>query len=149
MGAPSEIVQTPQTVYFMYAGLIPSVPNMYRIIPTDGRKHDPHADPMANGDAVGHWEGDTLVVDVVNLDPDTWLDGDGSFHDGNLHVTERLTRQGNSLRYEVTDDDPGLFAKPFSPKPVTLVLGAAGQHAPEDYPCVETDQSHLTTNERH
>jgi hypothetical protein len=149
MGAPAEIVQTPQAMYFMYAGLIPSVPNPYRIIPIDGRKHDPNADPMADGDAVGHWEGDMLIVDVVNLDPDTWLDGDGSFHDGNLHVVERLTRQGNTLRYEVTIDDPTMFTKPFSPKPTMLILAPAGQHAPEDYPCVEMDQGHLKTDERH
>jgi hypothetical protein len=118
MGVPSEIVQTPKAVYLLYANLYPSVPNPYRIIPIDGRSHDPNADPMEDGDAVGHWEGDTLVIDVVNIDPDTWLDGDGSFHDDNLQVVERLTRQGNTLRYEVTADDPTLFQKPFSPKPV-------------------------------
>jgi len=148
LGAPTEIVQTPSAVYLLYANLV-SIPNPYRIIPTDGRQHDPNAEAMANGDAVGRWEGDTLVIDVANLDPDTWLDGDGSFHDGNLHVVERLTRQGNTLRYEVTEDDPTMFAKPFSPAPITLILGPANGHAPEDYPCVEKDQSHLTTTERH
>jgi hypothetical protein len=149
MGVPSEIVQTPKAVYLLYANLYPSVPNPYRIIPVDGRSHDEHADPMADGDAVGHWDGDTLVIDVTNIDPDTWLDGDGSFHDDNLHVTERITRRGNTLRYEVTADDPTLFQKPFSPKPVTVLLGKSGDHAPLDYPCVEMDQSHLTTTERH
>lgn len=149
MGVPTEIVQTPKAVYLLYANLYPSVPNPYRIIPIDGRAHDPNADPMEDGDAVGHWDGDTLVIDVVNIDPDTWLDGDGSFHDDNLHVVERLTRQGNTLRYEVTADDPTLFQKPFSPKPVTVLLGKPGEHAPLDYACVEKDQSHLTTNERH
>jgi hypothetical protein len=148
MGAPTEIAQTANAVYLMYSNLI-SVPNPYRIIPTDGRAHDPDADPMADGDAVGHWEGDTLVIDVVNLDPDTWLDADGSFHDGNLHVVERITRKGNALEYQYVADDPTMFTKPFSPKPVTLLLGMPGEHAPLDYPCVEMDQSHLTTTERH
>src|SRR5579863_3016475 len=98
MGPPAEIVQTPKTVYFLYGNLT-SVPNPYRIIPVDGRPHDKDAEPMANGDAVGHWEGDTLVVDVTNFNEDTWLDGDGSFHDSNLHVIERLTRKGNALEY--------------------------------------------------
>jgi hypothetical protein len=149
MGVPTEIVQTPKAVYLLYANLYPSVPNPYRIIPVDGRSHNPDADPMENGDAVGHWEGDTLVIDVVNIDPGTWLDGDGSFHDDNLHVIERLTRQGNTLRYEMTAEDPTLFQKPFSPKPVTVLLGNPGEHAPLDYACVEKDQSHLTTDERH
>jgi hypothetical protein len=145
IGAPSEINETPTAVYFLYGN------GTYRIIPTDGRQHDPDADAMSNGDSVGHWEGDSLVVDVTNIDPDTWLDGDGSFHDKSLHVIERLTRQGNTLRYEVTVDDPTLFASPFKPAPRTMLLGKAGQHVEEPYPCVELDRSrgHLADNQRH
>ncbi len=149
MGAPAEIVQTPTAVYFLYANLV-SVPNPYRVIPLDGRPHNKDAEPLANGDAVGHWEGDTLVIDVTNFGDSTWIDGDGSFHDGNMHVVERLTRQGNSLRYEFTVDDPTLFTKPFTPPtPTMLVLGKPGDHPGEDYPCVEMDQNYLKTNERH
>jgi hypothetical protein len=144
MGAPSEIFQGPDSV-----GLLYSEHNVSRVIPLDGRAHDPDADSMANGDAVGHWEGDTLVVDVANISTDTWLDGDGSFHDKNMHVIERFTRKGNTILYEVTVDDPTVFARPFSPKPRTLILGKPGQHVTEDYPCVELDQAHLTSNERH
>ncbi len=104
---------------------------------------------MPNGDSVGHWEGDTLVVDVVNISTDTWLDGDGSFHDKNLHVVERFTRKGNTLLYEVTVDDPTLFTRPFVPKPRTLIVGKPGGHAADNYPCIEQDQAHLTSNERH
>lgn len=144
IGQPTEIVQTPGAVYFLYAAR-----NIYRVIPTDGRKHDPDADAMAMGDSVGHWEGDTLVVDVTNFSPDTWIDRDGAIHDDKLHVTERFTRQGNTLKYDVVMHDPTLFEKPFSPKPKTVVLGKPGQHAPEDYPCVELDQPHLVTHEHH
>jgi hypothetical protein len=159
VGQPAEIAQTPGAVYFLYVDLVG--PPSYRVIPTDGRKHgeDPDADAMAMGDSVGHWEGDTLVVDVVNISQDTWLDHDGAFHDENLHVIERFTRQGNALKYEVTVEDPTLFEKPWSPKPKMndvmfasgpwLVLGKAGQHVKENYPCVELDQSHLVTNEHH
>jgi len=143
-GAPSEIFQGANSVALLYANR-----NMSRVIPTDGRQHDADADSMSNGDAVGHWEGDTLVVDVANISTDTWLDGDGSFHDKNMHVVERFTRKGNTILYEVTVDDPTVFARPFSPKARNLILGKPGQHVTEDYPCVELDQAHLTTNERH
>ena len=148
MGPPSEIVQTPTTVYFLYGNLV-SVPNPYRIIPIDGRAHDKDAEPMPNGDAVGRWEGNTLVVDVTTFNEDTWIDNDGSFHDSNMHVVERLTRQGNTLHYAATVEDPTLFTKPFEVRERTLFLGKQGEHVAQDYPCVEMDQSHLRTNERH
>lgn len=144
MGAPSEIASIPNAVILLYANK-----TTFRVVPTDNRPHDPDAEGMADGNAVGHWEGDTLVVDVTKFSPDTWLDLDGSFHDDNMHVVERFTRQGNTLRYEVTVEDPTLFAKPFSPKPRTLLLGKPSEHVQEDYPCVEMDQSHLTSDERH
>jgi hypothetical protein len=144
LGAPSEIFEVGKAVALLYGNR-----NIYRVIPTDNRPHDADADSMPNGDAVGHWEGDTLIVDVTNLSEDTWLDGDGSFHDKNLHVIERFTRQGNTLGYEVIVEDPTLFEKPFSPRPQTLILGKPGEHAAEDYPCEELDQAHLTSNERH
>jgi hypothetical protein len=147
IGVPSEIFQRPDSVVLLYVSGANN--NVYRVIPTDNRPHDPDADSMANGDSVGHWEGDTLVVDVANLSTDTWLDGDGSFHDKNLHIVERFTRQGNTLRYEATVDDPTLFAQPFTPKQRTLLLGPPTVHAAENYPCHELDQTHLTSNERH
>jgi hypothetical protein len=95
-------------------------------------------------------EGNTLVVDVTNLpdNDETWIDGDGSFHSGDLHVVERLTRQGNTLRYSVTMEDP-LFAKPFTPAERSFVLGDAKAHAGEDYPCAEMSRPHMVTKERH
>jgi hypothetical protein len=147
LGAPTEIFQRPDAVVLLYQAGASN--NEFRVIPTDGRQHDADADEMSNGDPVGHWEGDTLVIDVTNFNNDTWLDGDGSFHDRNMHVVERLTRKGNTLVYDVTVDDPTLFAKPFSPRTRTLLLGKPGEHAAENYPCVENDQAHLTSDERH
>jgi hypothetical protein len=83
----------------------------------------------------------------ANIDPDTWLDNQGSYHDDKLHVVERFTRKGNVLHYEVTDEDPTMFAEPFHPKPVDIILGKAGQHVGQDYPCSEMDQSHYTNRE--
>ena len=143
LGAPAEIVQTPKAAYFLY-----SSHNSFRAIPTDGRPHNPDADRMSMGDSIGRWEGDTLVVDATNFADDTWIDGDGSFHTQNMHVVERFTRKGNTIQYELTVEDPAVMVKPFTAKR-TMLLGKPGEHAAEDYPCYETDQQHLTTNERH
>jgi len=62
----------------------------------------------------GHWEGDTLVVDVTSLLEDSWLDRSGNFHSDQLHVTERYTpRSADTLMYEATLEDPKVFSKPF------------------------------------
>jgi hypothetical protein len=150
LGAPTEIVQTPTTIYFMYAN-----ERAHRIIPIGGKHHEDW-DPYPEGDSIAWWEGDTLVVDVVNIDPYTWLDGDGDFHSDALHVVERLTRKGNTLEYDVTVEDPKLFTDPW--KPVagfaiarigsrTMVL-RAGMHDPPAYACVERDREHKVNNDR-
>lgn len=144
IGPPSEILQYPDILFFLYSDIYPSLPNHYRIVHIDGRGHDPNADPLPDGDAIGHWEGDTLVIDITNIDPDTWLDNQGSYHDDKLHVIERLTRKGNVLHYEVTDEDATMFAEPFHPRALDLLVGKPGQHVAQDYPCSEMDQSHYT-----
>jgi hypothetical protein len=140
LGPPTEVAMTPTAAYFLYkAGVSP---NQIRVIPTDGRGHAADMDAFPDGDSVGHWEGDTLVIDTVNIDPDTWLDGDGSFHSKELHVTERLRRQGDSLIYDIHLEDP-LFAAPFD-KPTQIALaGEPGQHLEEAYPCDERSQQHM------
>jgi hypothetical protein len=154
LGAPSEIVQTPTTVYLMYAGQ-----RTHRIVPIGGKHHEDW-DPYPIGDSIAFWEGDTLVVDVVNIDPETWLDGDGDFHSDSLHVVERFTRKGNTLEYDVTVEDPTLFTGPW--KPVGgRVQGAIGSrigsdalilregaHDTPDYACVERDREHKVNNDR-
>jgi hypothetical protein len=146
LGPPQEIIQTATAVALLYAT---QQRNVYRVIPTDGREHDKDADYMAMGDSVGHWEGDTLVIDVTKLSEDTWLDGDGSFHDKNLHVVERLSRKGNTLQYEVTVEDPTLFTQPWKPTPRVLILGQPSEHVKEDYPCVESSSPHMVNDDRH
>jgi hypothetical protein len=153
LGAPTEIVHTPTTVYFFYAGQ-----HTHRIIPIGG-KHNEEQDPVPEGDSIAFWEGDTLVVDVVNFDSETWLDGDGDFHDDHLHVIERFTRKGNTLEYDVTIEDPTLFTAPWKPvagfsRPGdrigsrTMILREPGVHDAPDYACVERDREHKVNNDR-
>ena len=104
---------------------------------------------MPNGHSLGRWEGNTLVVETVNFDDSTWLDGDGSFHSDALRVLERFTRKGDTLVWDVTAEDPKVFAKPFKLPARTLMRAPDGVHAEQDFGCVEMDQELLTTTERH
>jgi hypothetical protein len=62
----------------------------------------------------GHWEGDTLVVDVTSLNDQTWFDRAGNFHSDELHVVERYTpRSPETLTYEATITDPKTFSRPW------------------------------------
>ena len=85
----------------------------YRLIPLDGSKHPDDVD-FWMGDSRGHWEGDTLVVDVADNNDQTWFDSAGNFHSGALHVVERYTRTGpDTISYEATIEDPKVFTKPW------------------------------------
>ena len=66
------------------------------------------------GDSRGRWEGDTLVVDVVHFNDQTWFDRAGNFHSDALHVVERYTPiDATHIDYEVTIDDPKVFTRPW------------------------------------
>jgi hypothetical protein len=66
------------------------------------------------GDSRGHWEGDTLVVDNVHFNDQTWFDEAGNFHSEDLHVVERYTlTDADHINYEVTIEDPKVFTKPW------------------------------------
>ena len=82
-----------------------------RIIPLDGRAHISPSIRRWMGDSVGHWEGDTLVVDTTNFTDKTHFRGSGQ----NLHVVERFTRTGvDTILYRFTIDDPAAFTKPWT-----------------------------------
>ena len=66
------------------------------------------------GWSAGHWEGDTLVVDVTGMNDQTWFDRAGDFHSDVLHVVERYTpRLPNIMNYEATIEDPKVFSRPW------------------------------------
>jgi hypothetical protein len=78
------------------------------------KTHAPDDVPTWYGNAVGKWDGDTLVVDSTGYKPSTWLDSRGLPHTENLHIIERIRREGEMLLVELTFDDPGAFTKPWS-----------------------------------
>jgi hypothetical protein len=97
--------------------LIGSGNHNWRLIYTDGRslKPDDKDFPTYYGRALGHWEGDTLVVDTKNFNEKFWFTNGGLPHTGELHLIERISRPDfNTLRYEVTIDDPGAYTKMWS-----------------------------------
>jgi hypothetical protein len=145
MGPPHQIVQTSKQAVFLYAD---STGNHWRAIPLDGRAHnaDPDEEASSDGDSIGHWEGDTLVVDVTHLSSDTWLADNGFFHTAKLHVIERFRRVGDTIQYTMTADDPDVLAKPWTIyRTLTLQMDALEESAP----CVDNDAGHYVNLEHH
>jgi Carboxypeptidase regulatory-like domain len=86
----------------------------------DGRGHPADPNPSWYGHSIGKWEGDTLVVDRVGFDPRVWLDQESHPHSDKLHIIERYHRpDAGHLEIEITVDDPGILAKPWTQKRVT------------------------------
>jgi hypothetical protein len=106
---PFQIVQSVGNLAFVYTDN-----HAYRIVDPATVPHDDGID-FFMGDSRGHWEGDTLVVDVTDLGDQTWLDQAGNFHSDQLHVVERYTMTGaNSIAYEARLDDPKTYAEPWT-----------------------------------
>ena len=107
MPYPFQIVQTPTNIVMAYE--FASASRMVYMNSTDKSPAD-----MWMGWSRGHWEGDTLVVDVTSLNDQTWFDRAGNFHSDALHVVERYTRIGaDALQYEATIEDPKVFTRPW------------------------------------
>jgi hypothetical protein len=83
----------------------------------DGRAHPQDPAPAWYGHNVGHWEGDTLILDRVGFNDQVWLDQESHPHSDKLHVIEKYTRPDvGHLLTEITVDDPGVLARPFTMK---------------------------------
>lgn len=106
-----EIVQIPGYVLILYG-----FNHYYRFIPTDGRPHEggPNV-KLWMGNSRGAWQGNSLVVDVTNLNGLNWLDQVGNFFSNNAHVVERFTlADANTIDYEATIDDAKVFTRPWT-----------------------------------
>jgi hypothetical protein len=106
-----KIVQTPSLILILNPDLT------YRQVFMDGRSLEPNPNPDWMGYSVGHWDGDTLVVESNGFNDRTWLDHDGHPHTEQLRMTERYRRRefGN-LDLEVTFSDPGAYNRPWTVK---------------------------------
>jgi hypothetical protein len=104
---PFRIFQNSKQIFFAYqfAG---AVRNIYL--------KDPGPAPVDSwmGQSVGHWEGNTLVVDVTGMNDQSWFDRAGDFHSDALHVVERYTLKNHDIiSYEATIEDPNVFTRPW------------------------------------
>jgi hypothetical protein len=132
---PFEIVQTPGRVMMLF-----EYDSYVRQIWTDGRQHPKDVDPNERlwmGDSIGHWEGETLVVDTTDFNDKTWLDRAGHPHSEELHLTERIRRMDyDNLRIDLTIEDPKAFTQPITSQ-LSYQLKpdwSLHEHACTDYP---------------
>jgi hypothetical protein len=107
MPYPFQIFQSPKAIFiaYEYAG---ATRNVYL--------KDPGPAPADSwmGQSVGHWEGETLVLDVTGFNEQSWFDRSGNFHSESLHVVERYTRTSpDVISYEATMEDPKVFTRPW------------------------------------
>jgi len=130
MPYPFQIFQNASAIFiaYEYAG---AVRNIYL--------KDPGPAPVDSwmGQSVGHWEGETLVVDVTGFNEQTWFDRAGNFHSDALHVIERYTRTSpDVITYEATIEDPKVFTRPWK---MTMPLYRRQEKNAQlmDFKCVE------------
>ena len=106
--SPLKIMQTEKEIFF-YNG------DSSRFIPMDGRERDPldsdHS--LLLGWPLGHWEGDTLVIESVGFGGESWLQFQGYFHTNRMTVTEKLRRNGDALYYQFIVNDPDVLVEPW------------------------------------
>jgi hypothetical protein len=152
VGAPAGIVEIPNQPWVMlFYNSADSFGIKVRMVPTDGRAHNPVNVSLEtwDGDPVGHWEGDTLVIESTGFTDSSWLFKSGFIHGFNMKVTERLTRTGNSLKWEATVEDPDYLTKPWSVTPVTRTLDPMPNDTLyEVLPCNDIDHLHVTSHVR-
>jgi hypothetical protein len=132
---PAEIFQRPEKMAILF-----EQNNMFHVVPTDGRDHPKQLYPTWLGDSVGHWEGDTLVVDTIGFNGQTWLDTEPErLTSDALHVVERFSRPDyDHINYEITVEDPKMYTKPWKNTRV-FVLMKPGQELLE-YSCEENNK---------
>jgi hypothetical protein len=126
-----NIVTTAQQVVFMY-----ELDHQARIVYLD-QEHPAKLSPSYFGHSIGHWEGDTLIVDTVGFNDQTEIH-DGIAHTAALHVTERLRISNGHLEDQVTFDDPGAYLTP-----ITFVDSFERAQPFQEYVCAENNNEAL------
>jgi hypothetical protein len=107
---PMQVVETPKEVIEIFES-----DHTVRHIHTDGRKHPAVVKPSYNGHSIGHWEGDTLVVDTIGLNGKLWLDRVGHPDSDQMHIVERIHRvDDKTLQVDFTFDDPKSYVNSWT-----------------------------------
>jgi len=139
-----HIVQNPSFIALLFES-----PMDDRVIYTDGRQHPKDLETSFQGHSIGHWEGDTLVVDVAGLNDETWYAGGvnsnmiySTIHSDKEHVTERWVVKGNTITYNAVVDDPVMLAEPWH-APTRRVQRGDGDDYLLQYNCITNDVGHI------
>jgi hypothetical protein len=152
-GPPARIFQTDKDITMIYRGGVDGGGGYaeFRMIPTDGRKHDPQRALQYTymGYTVGNWEGDTLVLDSIGFSDETWLGRGGFFHSDQMHIIEKFTRKGTDILYEVTVDDPEVLVNPWVMPARTLRQSTNNTLIAERGSCTESEHSEVASQFRH
>jgi len=129
-----EVMQTKDKITF-FSELNDALRRVY----LDGRKPSAKVldDPTYAGYSTGHWEGDTLVVDVTNFNGRIWGPGQMKVTSTKYHVVERYTLEGDTLVYRVVIEDPDVLTGPFSPNPSRLTRPSETRIM--EYECAENN----------
>jgi len=141
MPYPFQITQSTNKIQMAF-----TFTNAARTIHLDKVEGPP--DDTFMGHSVGHWEGDTLVVDVTGFNGKNWFDRAGNFHSASLHLIERFTPiNPDAIRYEVTIEDPETFTRPWR---IEMPLYRRQERNIQllEYPCIEFAEEFLYGNVR-
>ena len=131
--APTKIVQTQDVIVMLHEEV-----NSFRQIFLDGRKLPKDPVPTWVGYSVGHWEGDTLVVESSGFNDKTWLDGFGHPHTDAMQLTERIRRtNAGRLDIQVTVNDPASYEKPWT---ASVELQLSSGEEPMEKVCLENER---------
>jgi hypothetical protein len=132
---PWEIVMAPDRVVMIF-----EFQSLVRQIFTDGRGHSKDLDPTYMGNSIGHWDGDTLVVDTIGFNGKTWIDPKGLPTTGALHVTELIRRVSHdTLSDDYTIDDRKAYTKPWT---VQKLFTLHPDWQIKEYVCAENNLTH-------
>ena len=140
---PMVLVAKPGTLL-----LLAEYPLTVRMVHTDGRPHTKNPDPTFSGDSTAHWEGDTLVVDVIAIDTRLrnvavgFIGESGAWlHSDQEHIVERFSRPSkNYLTYQVTIDDPVVLEKPWASAPRQWTLAQDPNDDWQEYFCTHNEE---------
>jgi hypothetical protein len=131
---PHEYVHHPDRLAILW-----EQDNAFHVVPTDGRQLPADIEPSWRGTSVGHWEGDTLVIQTTGFNGESWLDTAQHPLSDQLHTTIRMTRPDyDHLNWEITMEDPKYYTKPIK-NTRTFVLMKPGTELYE-YSCTENNR---------
>jgi len=134
---PVKLVQTPSLLVMLFEDDTPS----HRQVFLDGRGHPKDPNPNWMGHSIGHWDGDTLVVETVGFNDESWLDAAGHPHTEKMRIIERLHRVDlGHIDIEITIEDTDTYAKPWV---IKRVADLNTKDEIGEYVCIDRDAAHL------